>query len=47
MLVVLKHIIFARNKFFGLVDIQKKRLEENKMEGRKGEATSAIIPTSM
>jgi hypothetical protein len=47
MLVVIKHIIFASNKFFGLVDIDKTWLEGNKMESRKVEALSAIIPTSM
>jgi hypothetical protein len=47
MLVVLKHIIFASNKFFGLVDIDKTWLKGNTMEGRKGEALSAIISISM
>jgi hypothetical protein len=37
MLVVVKYIIFASNKFFGLVYIDQTWLEGNTMEGRKGE----------
>lgn len=38
-------LIYARDKYFGLVDIRQRRLVGSKLLGRKVEASSFVIPT--
>jgi hypothetical protein len=45
MLIVIITGTFARDKSFGLVDIDQRELEGNTVVGRTGKASSALIPT--